>query len=121
MDGARDRHLVEVAHDAQAAPRSLGVGALDDPIVDQRARDLLDVERIAVGAASPDITVSDRLEQAGLVAMFGVAAALQFSIAIAQSLMAVAVFCFLALTILRKERIEVPRFFVARVARSHRT
>jgi O-antigen ligase len=67
--------------------------------------------RIAVGAASPDITVSDRLEQAGLVAMFGVAAALQFSIAIAQSLMAVAVFCFLALTILRKERIEVPRFF----------
>src|SRR5262245_55067630 len=65
----------------------------------------------AVDAQSPDITASDRLEQAGLAAMFGVGAALQFSIAIAQSLMAIAVFCYLALLVIRRERFEVPRFF----------
>ena len=46
-----------------------------------------------------------------LLALFGVAAALQFSIAIAQSLLAVAVVCWLALVIVRRERIDVPRFF----------
>ena len=65
----------------------------------------------ALDTPSADITASDRLEQAGLAAMFGVGAALQFSIAIAQSLMAVAVFCYFALMILRRERFEVPRFF----------
>ena len=65
----------------------------------------------ALDTPSADITASDRLEQAGLAAMFGVGAALQFSIAIAQSLLAVAVFCYLALMILRRERFEVPRFF----------
>src|SRR5215510_2616466 len=65
----------------------------------------------AIEARTPDISASDRLEQAGLAAMFGVGAALQFSIAIAQSLMAIAVFCFIALMIVRRERFEVPRFF----------
>jgi O-antigen ligase len=51
------------------------------------------------------------LEQAGLTALFGVAAALQFSIAAAQTLLAIAIACWLALVVSRRERIEVPRFF----------
>lgn len=70
----------------------------------------------AIDTSSADITASDRLEQAGLAAMFGVGAALQFSIAIAQSLMAIAVFCYLALMVLRRERFEVPRLFWPLVA-----
>ena len=65
----------------------------------------------AVSAAPPDVSSTGRLEQAGLVALFGVAAALQFSIAVAQSLLAVAIACWLALVLTRRERIEVPRFF----------
>ena len=52
-----------------------------------------------------------RLEQAGLAAVFGVAATLQFSIAAAQTLLAIAIACWLALVVWRRERIEVPRFF----------
>jgi O-antigen ligase len=62
-------------------------------------------------SATPDIPSSARLEQAGLLAVFGVGAALQFSIAVAQSLLAVAIGCWLALVLMRRERIEVPRFF----------
>jgi O-antigen ligase len=52
-----------------------------------------------------------RLEQAGLAAIFGVAATLQFSIAAAQALLAIAIACWLALVVWHRERIEVPRFF----------
>jgi len=52
-----------------------------------------------------------RIEQAGLAAVFGVAAALQFSIAAAQTLLAIAIACWLVLVVWRRERIEVPRFF----------
>jgi O-antigen ligase len=65
----------------------------------------------AASAAPPDVSSTGRLEQAGLVALFGVAAALQFSIAVAQSLLAVAIACWLTLVLTRHERIEVPRFF----------
>ncbi|OFW24068.1 MAG: hypothetical protein A3H97_18215 [Acidobacteria bacterium RIFCSPLOWO2_02_FULL_65_29] len=65
----------------------------------------------AVSEALPEVGSSPRLEQAGLLAVFGVAAALQFSIAIAQSLLAVAIACWIALLVVRRERIEVPRFF----------
>jgi O-antigen ligase len=51
------------------------------------------------------------LEQAGIVAIFGMAGALQLSIAVAQSLLAVAILCWVALIIARGERIEVPSFF----------
>ena len=51
------------------------------------------------------------LEHVGLAAIFGVAAALQFSIAAAQTLLAIAIACWLALVVSRRERIEVPRFF----------
>ena len=50
------------------------------------------------------------LEQAGLLALFGVAGALQFSIAIAQSLLAVAVVCWIALIVIDREPIEIPSF-----------
>ncbi len=65
----------------------------------------------AVSAAPPEVGSYARLEQAGLLSVFGVAAALQFSIAIAQSLLAVALVCWIALLLLRRERIDVPRFF----------
>jgi O-antigen ligase len=59
---------------------------------------------------------SDRLEHAGLLALFGVAGALQFSIAVAQILLAIAIFTWLALIIVRRERFEAPSFFWPLVA-----
>jgi O-antigen ligase len=50
------------------------------------------------------------LEQAGLVAVCGVAGSLQFSIAVAQILLTVAAACWLALVILDREPIEIPSF-----------
>jgi O-antigen ligase len=50
------------------------------------------------------------LEQAGLVAVYGVAGALQFSIAIAQILLTVALVCWIALVILDHETIDIPSF-----------
>jgi O-antigen ligase len=54
---------------------------------------------------------SDRLEQVGVVAFCGVAAALQFSIAAAQILLALAAVCWFALLVTGRERFEAPRFF----------
>jgi O-antigen ligase len=54
---------------------------------------------------------ADRLEQVGLLALFGVGAAVLFSIAIAQILLTVAVVCWLALLVTRHERFAVPSFF----------
>ncbi len=50
------------------------------------------------------------LEQAGLLALFGVAGALQFSIAIAQILLTVALVCWIALIIVDRESVEIPSF-----------
>jgi O-antigen ligase len=50
------------------------------------------------------------VEQAGLAAVYGVAGALQFSIAVAQILLAIALCCWIALVILDRETVEVPRF-----------
>jgi O-antigen ligase len=50
------------------------------------------------------------LEQAGLFAVCGVAGALQFSIAVAQILLTVAICCWVALVILDRETIEIPSF-----------
>src|SRR5262249_23097214 len=61
----------------------------------------------AVAIAAP----SDRLEQLGALALFGVAAAVLFSIAVAQILFALAVVCWIALLIVRRERFEAPAFF----------
>src|ERR1700674_2861453 len=50
------------------------------------------------------------LEGAGLAAVYGVAGATQFSIAVAQILLTIAFGCWIALVILDRETIEVPRF-----------
>jgi O-antigen ligase len=50
------------------------------------------------------------LEKAGAFALLGVAGALQFSIAIAQILLTIAVICWIALIIIDRESIEVPSF-----------
>src|SRR5689334_5101839 len=50
------------------------------------------------------------IEQTGLVALFGVAGALQFSIAIAQILLTIAVICWLALIVIDHESVEIPSF-----------
>jgi O-antigen ligase len=61
----------------------------------------------AIAVAAP----SDRLEQLGALAVFGVAGAVLFSIAVAQILLAVAIACWVAVIAIRRERIEVPVFF----------
>jgi O-antigen ligase len=60
-----------------------------------------------VAAAAPP----DRLEHTGLVALFGVAGALQFSIAAAEALLAVSIVCWLALLVTGRARFAAPRFF----------
>jgi O-antigen ligase len=59
---------------------------------------------------------SDRLEQIGLAALFGVAGAVFFSIAAAQILLTLAILCGVLLVMTRHERIEVPPFFWPLVA-----
>jgi O-antigen ligase len=65
----------------------------------------------AISSAPRTAAPETWLEQSGLLLVYGVAASLQFSIAIAQSFLALALLCWLALVISRRERIEVPRFF----------
>jgi O-antigen ligase len=64
---------------------------------------------IALDAPRPFRT--DRVEQAGALALFGIAGALQFSIAAAQILLTVALVCWLAVLLIRHERFEAPAFF----------
>lgn len=52
-----------------------------------------------------------RFEQLGVVTLFALAGAVQFSIAIAQFLLGVAVLCWLALLVVRRERFDAPAFF----------
>lgn len=56
-------------------------------------------------------TTTTRLEQAGAAALFGVAASVHFSIAIAQTLLVIAGFCWAALLVTRRERFEAPAWF----------
>lgn len=53
----------------------------------------------------------DRLEQIGLFALVGLAAASQLSIAISQIFLAIAALCWLAGHIIRRERLDAPGFF----------
>jgi O-antigen ligase len=67
-----------------------------------------------ISAAPPHhetASLTERLELFGLLSLFGVAAFLQFSIAIAQLLLTFAVLFWLLLTVFNRERFEVPRFF----------
>jgi O-antigen ligase len=54
---------------------------------------------------------AEPLETAGLVTLAGVAGAVQFSIAAAQILLALALICWLVLLFVRRERFEAPLFF----------
>lgn len=65
----------------------------------------------ALSAAPAEFSVTTRLERAGLLATLGIAGSLQLSIALAQSLFTVALACWLALIVLRREPFQVPRFF----------
>jgi len=56
-------------------------------------------------------TTRDQLETAGQAALLGAVASLQISIAAAQGLLAIAAGCWLALHVLRRERVEAPAFF----------
>ena len=58
----------------------------------------------------------NRLEQVGVVALFGVVGALQFSIALAQTLLTVSAICWFVLLVVEHERFTVPGFFWPLVA-----
>src|SRR5438552_3755030 len=79
-----------------------------EPDVQRRTR-MNNADAIALDASHP--IRDDRLELAGTIALYGVAGALQFSIAAAQILLTVAVACWLALVVVRRERVDVPGFF----------
>ena len=51
------------------------------------------------------------LEQAGAIALFGMAGAVQFSIAAAQILLGIALICWITLLVVRRERFVAPGFF----------
>src|SRR5262245_29999835 len=61
--------------------------------------------------AEPGRVNGSRLELTGWIALAGVAGAIQFSIAAAQILLAIALVCWIALLVSEHERFEVPRFF----------
>jgi len=65
----------------------------------------------AIALDAPHPVESDRIEYAGALALFAVAGALQFSIAAAQILLAIAFICWIPLLVVRREGFEAPRFF----------
>ena len=70
----------------------------------------------AIALDAPRPVESDRIEHVGALALFAVAGALQFSIAAAQILLAIAFICWIALLVVRRERFEAPGFFWPLVA-----
>ena len=65
----------------------------------------------ALALDAPHPVAGDSLEHAGALALIGVAGALQFSIAISQLLLLVALICWAATVVIRRERFEAPPFF----------
>jgi O-antigen ligase len=65
----------------------------------------------AIAVDAPHPLRDDRFEQIGLLALFGVAGALQFSIAVAQILLTLATICWLAVVLVNRERFQAPKFF----------
>jgi hypothetical protein len=65
----------------------------------------------AAGREAPEAAAPGQVvESLGVAALFGVAAFSQLSIAVAQSLLFIAVVCWAALLLTRRERIEVPAY-----------
>jgi len=79
--------------------------------VSWRGRGKLVTVNDAIALDAPHPVAGDSLEQAGALALIGVAGAVQFSIAIAQILLLVALLCWAAALVIRRERIDVPPFF----------
>jgi len=67
--------------------------------------------RWSSAALTAGIAARDRVELVGLIALVGMVAASQLSIAVAQSLLAVAGLCWLAGHLSRREQLEAPDFF----------
>jgi O-antigen ligase len=65
----------------------------------------------AIALDAPHAMRGERFEQAGVLALFGIAGALQFSIAAAQILFTIALLCWAALLVVRHERLAAPSFF----------
>jgi O-antigen ligase len=65
----------------------------------------------AIALDAPQHLREDRFEHVGLLALFGVAGAVQFSIAVAQILLTVAMLCWVAALVVRRERLDAPAFF----------
>jgi O-antigen ligase len=65
----------------------------------------------AIAFDAPHPMRGDRFEQAGVLALFGIAGALQFSIAAAQILLTIALLCWAGLLVVRHERFAAPSFF----------
>ncbi len=70
-----------------------------------------DARAAALRDGSHEAAPGHAIELLGAAALFGVAAFSQLSIAVAQSLLFIAVTCWLATIVTRRERIEVPAFF----------
>jgi len=65
----------------------------------------------ALALDAPHPVAGDSLEHAGAIALIAVAGALQFSIAISQILLLVALLCWASALVIRRERVEAPAFF----------
>jgi O-antigen ligase len=65
----------------------------------------------ALALDAPGPVDAHRFEHAGALALFGVAGAVQFSIAAAQILLLIALVCWAAILIVRRERVDGPSFF----------
>jgi len=63
------------------------------------------------GAAHDSTTSGHLLESLGVASLFGLAAFTQLSIAVAQTLLFIAIVSWVALVVTRRERVEVPAFF----------
>src|SRR5919205_19304 len=66
----------------------------------------------ALALDRPQGMAGEGLEYAGFLAVIATAGALQFSIAIAQILLAVALLCWVATLLIRRERFAAPAFFL---------
>lgn len=65
----------------------------------------------AIALDAPRPVESGRLEQTGMLALFATAGAVQFSIAIGQILLAIALICWISVLVVRHERFDAPSFF----------
>src|SRR5947208_14476035 len=106
------RSAVPPVRSACVRTRRLPLLDADRAAAGRRGRDKMSrIMTDAVALDAPHPMKADRFEDAGALALFGIAGALQFSIAAAQILLTIALVCWAALLLLRRERFEAPAFF----------